>query len=278
MVSNPKLDLGLARIAHLNWEFEMESISRGVSKSSGVQSYQDCELGRWLHGQGIKTYSKVEGTHPLVGAHRDFHEAAKRLVQVCQCEGDSSNIDKELQIVRRLSRDIIFHLTEMELDSLEYRQEKSIPKRPTRSLFQRIFSGPFSALPKDHGTLEVSQARLIHLRWSRNLTNAFRHWGKDTNLESADMCALGVWIHATGLQQYRNLPEITQLDEAHKAFHDHASTTLRALRHKQLKRAEENYGKTLDFSRKVIYLLSVIEFKLLDSDNIQRTKSFLSND
>jgi hypothetical protein len=180
-----------------------------------------------------------------------------------------------LEIVRLLSRDIIFYLTEMELEALERRQQKPTSIRPTRSLFQRLFTGPFHALPEDHGTLKVSQARLIHLRWERGLMDAFRLRGKDTTLESAEVCALGVWIHATGLQNYHNLPEIIQLDETHKAFHTQADTVLRALRSKQHKRAEASYKQTRELSRKVVYLLSAIEYKLLDSNKIQSTDSFL---
>lgn len=105
--------------------------------------------------------------------------------------------------------------------------------------------------------------------------DAFRHRGRDTILESAEVCALGVWIHATGLQKHRKLPEMAQLDIIHKEFHSQANTVLRALRQKQNKRAESSYQKSRDLSRRVVYLLSAIEFKLLDSDNVQSTDSFL---
>jgi hypothetical protein len=274
MSSNPKLDLGLARIAHLNWEYEMESATHGSSISLEAQSHEDCELGRWLHGPAQKNYGALESIQPLLVAHRAFHQAASRLAIACK-ESGGANIAQELEIVRRLSRDIIFHLTEMELEAIERLHLKTSTVRTPRTLFQRLFAGPFHALPEDHGTLKVSQARLIHLRWERSLMDALRHRGKDITLESSEMCALGVWIHATGVQRYGNLPEIAQLDETHKAFHTHAKNVISSLRNKQDKRAEASYKQTRDYSRRVIYLLSAIEYRLLDSDNVQSTDSFL---
>ncbi|MBF0192948.1 MAG: CZB domain-containing protein [Magnetococcales bacterium] len=274
MSSNPKLDLGLARIAHLNWEYEMESATKGSSISLEAQSHEDCELGRWLNGPAQRNYGALESIQPLLVAHKAFHQAASRLAIACN-DGGEKNISQELETVRRLSRDIIFHLTEMELEALEKSHITTSNARQPRSLFQRLFAGPYHALPEDKGTLKVSQARLIHLRWERNLMEAFRHRGKDITLESSEICALGVWINATGVKRYSDLPEIAKLDETHKAFHTHAKNVISALRNKQDKRAEASYKQTREFSRRVIYLLSAIEYKLLDSDNVQSTDSFL---
>ncbi|MBF0381766.1 MAG: CZB domain-containing protein [Magnetococcales bacterium] len=274
MRNNPKLDLGLARIAHLNWEYEMESATHGSSISKEAQSHEDCELGRWLYGPAQKNYGALEAIQPLLDSHKSFHQAAGRLATACK--GDSSEaIAGELDIVRSLSRDIIFYLTEMELEAIERLHLSTTTTRPPRTLIQRLFAGPFHALPEDRGTLKVSQARLIHLRWERSLMDAFRNRGKDTTLESSEMCALGVWIHATGVQRYGHLPEIAKLDETHKAFHTHAKNVISSLRNRQDKRAEASYKQTREYSRRVIYLLSAIEYKLLDSENVQRSDSFL---
>ncbi len=272
MAANPKLDLGLARIVHLEWEFEMESARPGSMISHAAQSHENCELGRWLHGVGTRVYGDFEAIQELLAAHKDFHDAATRLASACK---DGSDIASELQTVRRLSREVIFLLTEMELEALERDQRTPITTPKVRSLFQRLFVGPFHGTPDDRVTLEVSQARLIHLRWEKSLMEAFKHRGRDTILESAEVCALGVWIHSTGLQQFANLPEISMLDSVHKEFHTQANTVLRALRKKQNKRADSSYELTRALSRQVVYLLSVIEYKLLDSEHVRKTDSFM---
>ncbi|MBF0448016.1 MAG: CZB domain-containing protein [Magnetococcales bacterium] len=275
MASKPKLDLGLARTAHINWEYEMEAASRGGTITTASQSDDECALGRWLDGPGMDDYGGLEAIHPLKIAHEKFHLAARRMALIHENGGSRLRVAQELQTVREFSQEVIFHLTEIELESLEINHQMPPTRRPARAHFQRLFAGPFRALPEDHGILKISQARLIHLRWVKNLMTAFRHWGKGVSLESAELCSLGVWIHATGLSRFSGFSEMVQLDSAHKAFHEQAEKVLRALRNKQHRRAEDHYKHTLDLSREIVYLLSVIEYKINDSDAIQTTESFL---
>ncbi|MBF0284432.1 MAG: CZB domain-containing protein [Magnetococcales bacterium] len=275
MASQAGLDIGIARIVHLNWELQLERMVSGGHDPVALEDHETCELGRWIHSTGVRAHGDLDELPQLIEAHRRFHQAAQYIVLTKGIPLLDAKVGQALEIVRSLSREILFLLTAIELRVLENEHQRQSLAHPLRRLIQAIFEGPFHALPGDDDILNVSQARLIHLRWAQDLTKAFRHRGRDVTLESAEKCAMGVWLRATGLTRHGQIEEVAQLDALHQAFHDKAEQTLRALRGKRDELAERHFGETRELSRKVIYLLSVIEFKLLESSAIQRSSSFL---
>ncbi|MBL6988762.1 MAG: CZB domain-containing protein [Bacteriovoracaceae bacterium] len=269
------LDICMARNVHLNWEMELEAIVHGGKKDIKLQSYNDCELGVWLHTTALDTYKEHDSTRHLVDIHKHFHMSAKEVVASLK-QQDQDKAKLHLQEVRNMSREIISLLTDIELRSLE-RQNKG--KKPTkaRNLLLRLFEGPFSAMPEDFKVLDVSHARLVHLRWARDLTKTFGSRGKNVCLQSANNCALGAWIKDVGLKIHPNIDEIEMLDSVHQSFHKKAESTIHNLIHKRDARADHAYLDMLWFSRETIYLLSLIEFKLLNSDTIFSTQNLLDS-
>jgi hypothetical protein len=170
--------------------------------------------------------------------------------------------------VRGLSREIVFLLTAIELSSLEMQQRGNILTGPIKNLLRRLFDNSNSTISGKNNLLEIGHARLVHLQWSRNLLTAFKDWGNSITLESAAKCSLGAWINAIGLERYESIPEIKELDNMHRAFHAKAEETIRALRKKNMKKSDHFYEQMLDYSTEVIYLLSVLELRLIDSDDI----------
>ncbi|MBF0159093.1 MAG: CZB domain-containing protein [Magnetococcales bacterium] len=274
MSSNTRLDISIARTIHINWETELEAVALGLQEPIDIQSHETCELGRWIHGNGMRLYRDLDAIHLLIDAHRRFHEAAQRIVLLRRQKRDGE-IAVDLERVRTLSREIIFRLTEIELDTLGQQQQPSLSANPLRNFVQTLLNGPYHALPEDRNILNVSQARLVHLRWARNLKKAFRNFGRSVDLESSDRCAMGVWLKTTGLTHHHNLTEIGLLDDAHQSFHFMAERAIRAFHGKWEQHADQSYSEALDLSRKVIYLLSVIEFKLLDSKVIARESTLI---
>ncbi|MBF0124640.1 MAG: CZB domain-containing protein [Magnetococcales bacterium] len=272
MLRNTRLDIGIARHIHLNWEFELEAVALGMRAPTEIQSHEECELGRWIHTDGLRSYRDLDAIYLLIESHRRFHNAARRIVSLHQQER-SADVAAELEVVRTLSREIIFRLTEIELDTLG--QQQLPDAHPVRHFIQSLLNGPYHALPEDRNILNVSHARLVHLSWARNLKKAFRNFGRQVEMESADKCAMGVWLHTTGLTRHSQLPEIGLLDSAHQSFHFMAERAIRAFHGKREQYADQSYGEALDLSRKIIYLLSVIEFKLLDSQSVTRESTIL---
>ncbi len=263
MNASTLIDVGAARIAHLKWTLAVEALVANPKESIEIQSHQNCALGRWIHASGLQAYGNSDAMQLLVRTHKNFHEAAHALTTNEQ--RDSKHLKESLGDFMTLSRDIIFYLTEIELDSLELRHKKQVIAHPVSSLMHRLFNGPHHALPDNRGPLNVSYARLLHLNWARSLTKAFRGWGHDAHLESAEDCTLGDWLRTTDASLRKKHIEINYLRATHKKFHTQAEETLMFLRRRSENAAQKSYTKTLRLSREIIYVLSLMELKLLDS-------------
>lgn len=110
--------------------------------------------------------------------------------------------------------------------------------------------------------LDITHARLLHLKWASQLSRLFRNFGKGVILQSHEDCDVGVWIRTTGLQRYAHIDEIQQLDAVHLRFHEAASRTMSHLQQKQFGKAQKDYEAVNALSREIIYLLTIIEYRL----------------
>ncbi|MBF0626974.1 MAG: CZB domain-containing protein [Magnetococcales bacterium] len=264
-----QVDLSVARIAHVLWEAELEEMVGQTRKTIRLTSHEECELGTWLHGEGIRELYHLDPIRQLVSVHEQFHHAAERLVSLIAM-GTPEEIEREMNRVRMLSRDIVYRITEAELDYLEHKPLSDFAAHPFKSLIHRLFNIhlPEQEESEQRGILEVSHARLMHLRWSRQLLRAFQHWGKDAVLDSADACPVGLWIHETK-SRHPLVQEIIQtLDEKHKLFHLKTEETIRLLRRKNFRKSETTYGEVVFLGREVLYLLTRIEMAFLQSGEV----------
>lgn len=280
MAESTRLNLGTARLVHLSWALGLESMVANPKSAIDIDSYQDCELGRWIQTTALQTLGDFDATHLLIRTHQHFHESAAALSsQIVRSREESRSVDKalfaqEMDDVHALSRDIVYNLTELELGILERRHKQRLLTHPIESLFQRIFVGPYTARSDDQGPLNVSHARLIHLNWANTLSQAFRGWGRDARLESEEDCALGDWLRTAGVLLGAKHVVIGRLKAAHVEYHLHVAETICALQSRREKAAQRGYTKTLELSREIVYLLSVLEFRLLESGGVVREESF----
>jgi hypothetical protein len=264
---NTSLDIDFARMAHLNWEQELESMVKKGTVPKKLQSHKDCDLGAWLHVTGTKKYKGNRAINQLIDVHKTFHTIADRVSNDIKMY-DQLSLRMDMKKIRGLSREIIFLLTAIELSSLEMQRRGNILTNPIKSLLRKLFESSNSPISGNNKLLEIGHARLVHLQWSRNLLTAFQDWGNNSALESAGKCSLGAWINMIGKERYESIPEIKELDIMHQEFHKKAEETVRALRKKNIKQSDHSYEKMLDYSTEVIYLLSVLELRLIDSDEI----------
>ncbi|MBF0604899.1 MAG: CZB domain-containing protein [Nitrospirae bacterium] len=279
IMSTP-LDVNIARISHLRWELELEAVALGANKTLHMPKHQDCELGIWLHSRGqqqIENRSLLEG---LLSWHKQFHQTAELIM----LHGPSTQspplpkgkMDELLAQLRSSSRHIVTLLTQAELEF--YGDELKIPStsQPLAKFVTRLFQGPHTAASETIGILEIGHARLVHLQWANHLPDTFRNRGRHVSLEPAELCALGVWIHGTGLKRFGQINELVLCDQAHTAFHTRAAETLRNLRKHRDEHADRAYAEVLNLSKEIIYLLSVIEYRLLGDAAISRFSSIIS--
>ncbi|MBF0626021.1 MAG: CZB domain-containing protein [Magnetococcales bacterium] len=269
-----RLEISVARTLHLYWEAELEKALITPGHRLELPNHEDCELGLWLHNTGLRKYRSIPGFTGLLDTHRKFHVAAG---EVAATLADPDRARVVMEDVRELSREIIFRLTRLELDSLARQRETGqSASHPLRPLINWLFDGhrPEST-PRNDSVLEVSRARLMHLQWAQGVADLFRRWGKPPLPESAEICSLGLWLHSVGARRCVGMAEMQALDVAHKEFHLKAEQAVRAFHNRRMGEAEAAYDRMHRKSREVVYLLSVLEYRLLDADAILRIDHFL---
>ena len=268
-----QLDVSTARIAHLNWTLAIESMVSNPERVVEIDSSKECELGRWIQTTGLCSYGHFDAVNLLVRTHQHFHEVAHEMVD--DRFKEKKLLTQELNDLLTLSRDIVYFLTELELDILELKHRQQVISHPITSFMQRIIHGPHHASPDDHGPLNVSFARLVHLNWVRSLAKSFRGWGHDAHLESEEACILGHWLRETDSSLRKKHIEINYLKAIHKKFHIQSEETILFLKRKSENAAQKSYTRALKLSREIIYILSITEIKLLDSGIVMREDSLI---
>ena len=77
------LDFAAAISAHRAWKSRIDDFLAGKEQihPEDVSSHRDCELGRWLYGSGMATYSHLEEMQSLESDHKELHVQIKTVVQ-----------------------------------------------------------------------------------------------------------------------------------------------------------------------------------------------------
>ncbi len=277
-----ELDVNAARLAHLRWEMALEDLVDGKGGSTPLQGHEDCDLGTWIYGTGLSRYGKSGAMWQLKSSHKKFHVlAADTLAAVAA--GNTVRANETLESVRRLSGDILFQLTALELDVIESCADQPAPGLPGR-LLRILFPQPPRpdvrlVQSRDGGggrrTLNVTGARLAHLKWIRDLQRAFRGHGKAMAAQPSDECSLGVWIHGTAMKELGQTETLKALDAAHKRFHHEVDIVLSSLRHRKFRTADEAYEDALALSGAIVSLLTRLQFELMDSTLLSSQSSRL---
>ncbi|MBF0435641.1 MAG: CZB domain-containing protein [Magnetococcales bacterium] len=278
--TNTRLDVTIARISHLRWELDLEAAVLGARNTIHMPQYQDCELGIWLHSRGQRQIGNRTLLAELIEWHRRFHQAGESICSQALPKQNPaaplpSTVEEQLKELRHASHHIISMLTQAELDHYGNSPISELPTHPWSRLLGFLFHGPRLAASEKAGILEVNQARLLHLRWANHLPETFRNRGRRISLESVELCPLSVWIHGTGLKRFGQMPELIRCDQAHKAFHARAEEILSNLRMRRDQHADRAYADVLKLSQEIIYLLSVIEYRLLGDAAIRRFSSLI---
>ncbi len=111
--SSASLDITYARLAHLHWATELDRRFRNYGKGVALQSHNSCDFGAWINQVGRKKYGDLPEIGLLDAAHREFHEAAARIIR-CLQDRHTQRADEAYADVQNLSREIAYLLTLIE--------------------------------------------------------------------------------------------------------------------------------------------------------------------
>jgi chemotaxis protein histidine kinase CheA len=113
--------------------------------------------------------------------------------------------------------------------------------------------------------LDFAKARYMHEQWLGRLRQVLDGAITMTveQAGSPTQCALGKWLYATGLKDYGSIPEIRQVEAAHKRFHELVREVVAFKARGDQVQAEHAFTGLGPASRKVIELLRTVEQKVL---------------
>ena len=279
-----ELDVNAVRMSHLKWELALEGLLAGHAIDDSLQGHEDCELGTWIYGTGIKKYGKLSAIWQLKTTHKHFHEVSKKTITLVRC-GQLEQAREVQKQVRGLSCEILFLLTSLELDVVAEVMRHHRPRTLMSFLPSQLFSRrhPIKMLsirgsasdPQPRHRLNVTGARLAHLQWIRDLQNYFRLHHKQPTILPSDECSLGVWIHGSAMREMGQTPNLIELDRVHKQFHLAADQVLQALNQHKFARADQIYEDTLEYSGEIIRILTVLQLEASQPDLLYAQESSL---
>jgi len=113
--------------------------------------------------------------------------------------------------------------------------------------------------------LDFAKARLAHEQWLGRLRQVLD--GSITmtveQAGSPTQCALGKWLYGSGLKDYGSIPEISQVEAAHKRFHELVREVVALKAKGDTVAGEHAFTGVGPASRKVVELLTTVERKVL---------------
>ncbi|MBF0237606.1 MAG: CZB domain-containing protein [SAR324 cluster bacterium] len=264
------LDVNIARILHLKWMFDLKQALTNEETLSPVDNHMECDLGLWLKASGLKKFHQFDAVQRLDSVHTQFHDKVSELMSN-RTDKTTEEINLKLESLTEVSREIIYLLTELELASTQMQERQEKMSHPLSSLLDYLMNTKTQRDPEQNlgSPLQVSHVRLKHVQWTENMPSAFKNRGRHTSLATATECDLGIWTKNLHSQHYNSIQEIKKLDELHVFFHEVAQNTVDALRKNEDQQAEIYYSEMKEMSREIVYLLSLIEYIMKDSDAIE---------
>ncbi|MBF0338183.1 MAG: CZB domain-containing protein [Nitrospirae bacterium] len=145
------IDITIARITHVEWEYQLELALQKRNLVINMRPYNECELGIWLYSTALKMYQEIPEIELLENEHKLFHMAADKVVKWHNSPKISPRYDAQAQIdfeeVQQKSKEIIYLLTMLEFKMLmKYQHDssdqlldfKSIIKNPLKTLTNMV--------------------------------------------------------------------------------------------------------------------------------------------
>ncbi len=77
------LNLPLIKMRHEMWKNKLITFLNGGKVPVAI-SHRDCDLGKWLYGGGLATYSEFPEMRALEQEHQRFHDRVYRIIELYQ--------------------------------------------------------------------------------------------------------------------------------------------------------------------------------------------------
>jgi hypothetical protein len=116
--------------------------------------------------------------------------------------------------------------------------------------------------------IDITIARITHVEWVHQLEMILHKNSSAFTLPSYRDCELGIWLYSEGLRTYKEIPEIGLLEKSHKVFHIAADNVVAwhngsKFNSQKTAQAEIDFRDALSTSKEIVYLLTMLEFKIL---------------
>jgi len=111
--------------------------------------------------------------------------------------------------------------------------------------------------------LDFTIAKMKHQMWKRKLHHFIYD---DTPIDEKELvserdCQLGQWLYATGMEKYKNINEITVLEQVHKDLHALTHSIVDDKKNNNIDQAKKGLEKLSKISDEIVHLLDVLEKK-----------------
>jgi hypothetical protein len=126
--------------------------------------------------------------------------------------------------------------------------------------------------------IDITIARITHVEWLHQLEMILQKSSFSVNLPSYHDCELGIWLYGEGLQVYKEIPEIGQLENSHRVFHIAADNVVAwhngsKFNSQKSAQVQIDFNDALRMSKDIVYLLTMLEFKILQTYQNTQTSS-----
>ncbi len=111
---------------------------------------------------------------------------------------------------------------------------------------------------------ELQRARAAHMAWKTKL-RGFLDGKSDLDKSAAfshTECAFGKWYQSVGLNEFSQIPEISEINEPHKELHETIKRIVALKEQGNLESAEAEYQKVGPLSDRIVALLTRIEHQV----------------
>ncbi|MCA9727351.1 MAG: CZB domain-containing protein [Candidatus Eisenbacteria bacterium] len=109
------LDFTSARLKHSAWKLKLRDFLDGKPGLTEAQatSSRDCDLGKWIYGDGQSKYGAIPEMKQLETEHARLHEMIKTIM-VSKRQGQAEKAEAEYKKIEPLSKTIVSLLDTME--------------------------------------------------------------------------------------------------------------------------------------------------------------------
>jgi methyl-accepting chemotaxis protein len=109
------LDFARVRMAHRSWRLKLRAFLDGTENIDLLKlaSHQTCELGKWIYGEGMATYTRLPAFQELEKKHKDMHASVKQVVELKHA-GRLQEAEEAFTRVAHAGEEVVALLTQVE--------------------------------------------------------------------------------------------------------------------------------------------------------------------